>query len=41
VNLSATPNETVYRYPYSEYYTNFKPQRGRTASGSSENKNGD
>jgi len=41
VNLSATPNETVYRYPYSEYYTNFKPQRGRKASGSSENKNGD
>ena len=41
VNLSATPNETVYRYPYSEYYTNFKPQRGRAASGSSENSNGD
>tara|TARA_R110002020_G_C15683316_1_gene719112 strand:- start:45 stop:437 length:393 start_codon:yes stop_codon:yes gene_type:complete len=36
VNLSATPNKTVYRYPYSEYYTNFKPQRGRKASGSSE-----
>lgn len=41
VNLSATPNKTVYRYPYSEYYTNFKPQRGRAASGSSENSNGD
>lgn len=36
VNLSATPNETVYRYPYSEYYTNFKPQRGRSASSSAE-----
>jgi hypothetical protein len=33
-NLSANPNEVVYRYPYSDYYV--KAHRGRKASSSSE-----
>ena len=35
-NMSANPDAVVYRYPFSEYYTNYKPQRGRRATGSAE-----